>query len=113
MPTGEISVAAATAVVGYDLFGDEWFQQSPKPRALTGIGLAGSAAALDTEVELLIGTVKVGNFLNTATGAVLMDAHRKALDLLYVPPGELLHLYVTDAPATNPINCVLEWQDLA
>ena len=93
------------------MFADEWFQQAPRPRALTGIGVAGSAAALDSEIELLIGTVKVGNFKNTASGAVLIDAHMKPLDLLYVPPGELLHAYVTDAPATNPLNIVLQWQE--
>ena len=110
MPTGQISVAAATAVVGYDLFADEWFQGSPQPRALTGFGLAGSAAALDTLVSLFIGTTKVGEFYNSATGMVLVDAHMIPLDYLYVPPGEDLHLYVDDAPTTNPINAILTWQ---
>ena len=110
MGIGQVSVAAATAVVGYDLIDGEWFASMGEDRALTGIGLAGSAAALDTQCELFIDDVKVGNFYNTATGAVLMDAHMQPLDYLYVPAFATIHLYVTDAPATNPINAVIEWE---
>lgn len=110
MPTGEISVAAATAVVGYDLFADEWFQIMNEDRDLAGIGVCGSAAPLDCEVELFIGVRKVGNYMNKATGAVLMDAHRVDLDA-EVEAGEMLHLYVTVAPGTNPINVSLEWEE--
>lgn len=110
MPSGEVSVAAATAIVGYDLFVDVWFQIMAEDRTLVGIGLAGSTAALDTEVELFIGVRKVGNYMNKAAGAVLMDAHRVDLDA-EVESGEMLHLYVTDAPATNPINVQLEWEE--
>jgi len=110
LPSGEVSVAAATAVVGYDLFQDEWFQIMNEDRTITGIGVAGSAAALDTEVELFVGTNKVGNYLNKAAGAVLMDAHRVDLEA-DVEAGDMLHCYVTDAPATNPINVQLEWDE--
>jgi len=110
MPTGEVSVAAATAVVGYDLFQDEWFQIMNIDRTLTKIGLAGSAAALDTEVELFVGTEKIGNYLNKATGAVLMDAHGINLEA-DVPEGSMLHAYVTDAPTTNPVNVTIEWEE--
>ena len=110
MPSGEVSVAAATAVVGYDLFADVWFQSMSEDRELTGIGIAGSAAAMDTEIELFVGTEKIGNFYNKATGAVLMDAHRVALDA-EVEAGTFLHAYVVDAPATNPINVQVEWEE--
>ena len=110
MGTGQISVAAATAVVGYDLFQDEWFQIMNEDRELTGIGVAGSAAALDSLLELFVGTRKVGEYFNKATGAVLMDAHRVALDE-DVEAGDMLHLYVVDAPATNPLNVDLEWEE--
>ena len=109
MGVGEVSVAAATAVVGYDLADGTWFQQLPYPRALTTIGLAGSAAALDTVVELFVETVKVGEFYNVATGAVLVDAHGRDLGAVFVPAGSKIHVYVTDAPATNPINMIVEW----
>ena len=109
MGTGQISVAAATAVAGYDLFQDEWFQIMNEDRDLTGIGVAGSAAALDTLLELFAGTRKLGEYYNKATGAVLMDAHRVTLDE-DIEEGEMLHLYVIDPPATNPINVDLEWE---
>ena len=109
MGVGQVSVAAATAVVGYDLFSDEWFQQLSDDRDLTGIGVAGSAAALDTLLELFVGTEKIGEFYNSATGMVLMDAHMLEIDA-DVPEGELLHLYVVDAPATNPLQVVLQWE---
>jgi len=110
MPSGEVSVAAATAVVGYDLFVDEWFQIMQDDRTLVGIGVAGSAAALDCEVGLFVGVSKVGNYMNKATGAVLMDAHRVELDA-EVEAGEMLHCYVTTAPGTNPLNISLEWEE--
>lgn len=110
MGTGQISVAAATAVVGYDLFQDEWFQIMNEDRELTGIGVAGSAAALDSLLELFVGTRKVGEYYNKATGAVLMDAHRVTLEE-DVEAGDMLHLYVVDAPATNPLNVDLEWEE--
>jgi len=103
-------VAAATAIVGYDLFNDEWFQSHQDDRTLVGIGIAGSTAAMDTEVELFVGIKKVGNYFNKAAGAVLMDAHRVDLDA-EVEAGEMLHCYVTDAPATNPINVQIEWEE--
>lgn len=110
MPTGEVSVAAATAVVGFDLFADEWFQIMNEDRTLTGIGVAGSAAALDCEGELFIGIRKVGNYMNKATGAVLMNAHRIELEA-DCDAGEMLHFYMTTAPTTNPINVQLEWEE--
>lgn len=79
-------------------------------RTITGIGIAGSAAALDTEVELFVGTEKIGNFYNKAAGAVLMDAHRVVLEA-DCEAGAMLHLYVVDAPATNPINVQIEWDE--
>ena len=110
MGTGQISVAAATAVLGYDLFGDEWFQIMNEDRELTGIGVAGSTDALDTLLELFVGTQKIGEFYTKAAGAVLMDAHRVTLEV-DVEAGDMLHLYVVDAPATNPINVDLEWEE--
>ena len=112
MGVGEVSVAAATAVVGYDLFGNEWFQQVGYNRALTGIAVAGSAAALDTLVGLFVDTVKIGEFYNSATGAVLNNAHLNALEGNLVPAGTRLHCEVIDAPATNPIQVKITWAEL-
>jgi len=104
---GQVSVAAATAVVGYDLFKDTIWQQAPYPRILSGIGIAGSAAALDTKISVYIGTVKVGEFYNSATGAVLVNQHMFAMNE-EVTAGDLIHAYVDDAPTTDPVNVVAE-----
>ena len=113
MGTGYVSVAAATAVVGYDLFSDEWFQSMGSDRALTGIGVAGSAAALDFLCQLFIDDVFIGEYYNAATGAVLVDAHMVPLDELYVPAFAKIRCVVEDAANTNPINVMLIWDDLA
>lgn len=107
---GQVSIAAATAVVGYDLFKDMIWQQSPAPRLLNRIGICGSAAALDTVVSIFIGTVKVAQLYNSATGSVLIDQHMIGLGES-VPPNEKVFCIVDDAPATNPINLVVELLD--
>lgn len=107
---GQFSVAAATAVVGYDLATGTNWQRSAKDRALNGFALAGSAAAGDTKVDLLIDTVKVGEFYNTVLAMPTGD-HLYPLGV-YVPAGCDIHIYVTDAPATNPINGMLAFEDL-
>ncbi len=112
MSIAQVSIAAATAVVGYDLLQDSIHQSAQGPRTLKKVGLAGSAAALDTEVELYVGSRSIGRFLNSATGAVLVDAHMyevggaRGVD---VPAGAKVTARVTDAPATNPINLSVEF----
>ena len=104
---GQVSIAAATAVVGYDLFKDTIWQQAPYPRILSGVGCAGSTAALDTKVSIYVGTVKVGEFYNSAQGAVLVNQHMFAMNE-NIAAGDLLHAYVDDAADTHPINMVVE-----
>lgn len=111
MGTGQASIAAATAVVGYDLCTGQLWQRSGRIRALTGISVCGSAAAADTKVILLIGTARIGEFFNTATGFPTKD-HRIEQAYLCIPAAEDLHLIVEDAPATNPVNVIVEWIDL-
>lgn len=97
-----VSVAAATAVVGYDLIAGNMLQQSATPRTLEGVALTGSAAAGDTKVSFFIDTVKIAEMWNVTTGVPTID-HVMPIDSLYIPPNALLHAYVDDAPATNPI----------
>lgn len=110
MGTGVSSTAAATAVLGYDLATGTIWQQQSKNRFLTGMALKGSAAAADTKVDLFIDTVKIGEFFNTNTGYPNMD-DVVPLDGNYCPPGSQIHIYVTDAPATNPIFVLLTWRE--
>lgn len=111
MPVYEVSVAAATAVLGYDLLTnrrDAAF--SSVPRVITGIALTGSAAADDTVVELKVGNTLVAVLRNITTGNPTND-HIQPLNA-GVPIGAPIQLTVTDAPATNPIIVRLIVEDL-
>lgn len=101
-----ISVAAATATIGYDLLRDHRRQQVEEQRVIDTIKVTGSASAGDTEVELFIGDEYIGNFFNTATGFGNQDDVQE-LGNVVVFPGEKIHVYVKDAPATNPINIAI------
>lgn len=109
MGMGQSSVAAATAVLGYDLtFGQIWAVQG-NDRVLTGFAMTGSAAAGDTKIDLYVDQQKVLEAFNTTTGYPTKD-HYYNVDA-YVPAGSKISVIVTDAPATNPINIVVVWDD--
>jgi hypothetical protein len=107
MPT--VSVAAATAVVGYDLAQDEVWRISGRARVIRNIGVTGSAAAGDSEVELLVGSVLVGNYFNLTTGFPTRD-HMVGTGRggVNVPPGEPITIRVQDAPSSNPLNITID-----
>lgn len=109
MGVGQFSVAAATAVLGYDLSTSQLWKSSSDERFLTGFALKGSAAANDTKVSLYVDTVKVGEFYNTNTGFPDMD-DVIPLDSIYVPAGANISIIVDDAASTNPINGILTWE---
>lgn len=110
MPSYTASVPAATAVIGADLFVGQVWARSPVDRILTGVGLAGSAAIGDTEVEIFIDEVRVGQFFNVALGFPNQD-HIQDLEDLFVPAGAQLRSIVRDAAATNPINQTVVLED--
>lgn len=103
----ETSIAAATAVVGYDLAQDTIWQSVGYPRVLTGLGIKGSAAAGDTAVRVMIDTQEVGTFYNTGVGFSNNDDIKK-IGAFRIPPYAQIHIYVTDAPSTNPINITVQ-----
>ena len=103
----QVSIAAATAIVGYDLLANESLRQAEQGRSLIAAGLAGSAAALDTKVRIMVGQVEVGKIYNSATGAPNRDSMFRVGQ--GVPGGVEVHAYVEDAPATNPINLALDF----
>lgn len=110
MPSFSVSIAAAVAVVGADLFDAQPWARSPRNRTLDAIGVKGSAAALDAEVDLMIDETRIGNFFNTDTGFPNFD---DMIDLrgAFVPAGALLRCIVRDAPATNPLNARIDLTD--
>lgn len=107
----QVSVAAATAIVGYDLLRDSLFKRSGVDRVLRGAALAGSAAAGDTIVSIYVDTVKVATIYNVTTSFPTRD-HFWPLSDVYVPAGSDISAIVDDAPATNPINLLLDIEDL-
>lgn len=110
MGLGQVSVAAASAVVGYDLTSGQLWAVQGRNRALTGFAMTGSAAAGDTKVSLYVDQVLVGEFYNTTTGFPTKD-HFYNLNA-FVPAGSKISIIVTDAANTNPINVVVQWTDL-
>jgi hypothetical protein len=73
--------------------------------------LKGSAAAGDTKVDLYADQTLITNLLNTNTGVPNRD-DIMPIDEKFIPAGSLLHAYVTDAPATNPIFIGLDLEDV-
>jgi hypothetical protein len=105
-----VSIAAATAVLGFDMFRDEPWTVSDNDRVITGIAVLGSAAAADSGVDLLVGQTRVTREYNRTTGYPNMD------DVLplnaAVPAGAKISGPVFDAPATNPLNVKIVVEDL-
>jgi len=104
---GQTSIAAATAILGYDLAQNTYWQQSFRPRKIIAVGLKGSAAALDTKIRILVGANQVGEMYNSGTGAPNRDDMFRIAAL--VPAGEEIHAFIDDAPATNPINLAIDF----
>mgnify|MGYP003136894555 CR=1 FL=1 len=111
MPSFTASIPAATAVLGADLFADQVWARSPGNRTLNGIGCKGSAAAGDSEFEVYIDEVRVGQFFNLGTGFPNND-DITALESLGVPAGAQLRAIVRDAAATNPLNVTVELENV-
>ena len=103
-----LSVAAATAVVGYDLLTNRPdIQNASVQRVLRAIGLTGSAAAGDSVVDIKVGNRTVATLYNTATGFPTNDASKFPTSYA-VPAGSPVSVIVTDAPATNPLNLLID-----
>ena len=64
----EVSIAAATAVLGYDLLQNEELRQAGRSRRLVAAALKGSAAGGDAKVELMVGRNRIAKIYNTGTG---------------------------------------------
>jgi len=103
-----ISVPAATAVVGYDLLTNRSdIANSAVPRVLRALALTGSAAAGDSVADIKVGNRTVATLYNTATGFPTNDAS-KFPTAYQVPGGSPVSVIVTDAPATNPLNLLID-----
>lgn len=103
-----VSVAAAVAVLGYDLLTNRPdVGVGAGRRTIRAIGLTGSAAAGDSAVDVKVGNRTVVSLYNTALGFPTNDAG-KFPTMYHVPPGSPVSIIVTDAPATNPLNVLID-----
>ena len=108
---GQNSVAAAVAVLGYDLATNQTWRVAGQDRVLNAMGLAGSAAITDAKCDILIGQVKIGELYNSSLLAVNIntDMFRGGA---FIPGGTPIAILVTDAPATSPLNVAVDLQDV-
>ena len=102
MPSVEVSIAAATAIVDYDLYTGVPGAEIKTGQRVSGVALKGSAAAGDTRVRFMAGDTVVAWIYNNNTGAPGRD-DIIPVDYLHRGPSAKLYGIVTDAPATNPI----------
>ena len=102
----QVSVPAATAILGYDLMVDSKYKAAAFPRRIAAAGLAGSAAALDSEIAIFIGTQEVGRLFNAATGPNTRDTMFRLGEP--VPANADIRAEVVDAPVTSPLNLSLD-----
>jgi len=108
MSLNVVSVAAATAVLGYNLLTNRPdLQTSGRVRRIRAIGLTGSAAAGDSSVDIKVGATIVATLFNSNTGFPTNDADKFETQY-HVPAGAPLSIIVTDAPATNPLNVLID-----
>lgn len=107
---GVVSVPAATAVAGYDLFRDATWRVSALQRIIRAIRVAGSAGIGDCYFDLFVGEVKIGRYYNLALAWPTADHEIKLGEEgggVYIPPGETISAIQVVAPTTNAINVIL------
>jgi len=96
------SVAAATAVVGYDILQGRKWRRENFGRVMTGIGVGGSAAIGDCDAELFINGVNVGEFKNLVLGWTSKDYILPCQ--IPIPANALMEMKMTTGATTNPVN---------
>lgn len=103
-----VSIPAATAVLGYDLLTNRPdVAISGRPRVLRALGLTGSAAVGDSAADFKVGNRVVASLYNNATGFPAADSGKFETSFA-IPAGEPLSIIVTDAPATNALNALVD-----
>jgi len=104
-----VEVAAATAVLGYDLLQGDLNNRVPTGRKLAGLMFTGSTAAGDCVIELMVGNKVIGKFANTSTGLVADRTKDYRQINEYVPANQLVQAFCRDAANTNPVVLEIEF----
>lgn len=112
MPNYTAGVAAAVAVVGFNLTQNQRWARSPVHRVLTGIGLTGSAVIGDTEADVFIDEVRVSGLFNSALLIPQVDRDIVPQPSLLIPAGAELQCVIVDAPTTSIIYFLAALADL-
>ena len=112
MPSDTVPTAAAAATVSTDLLSARRTAQAPNDRLLNSIAVTGSAVIGDTEIELLVDDVTIGNYFNSALLIPQMDRDIVELEGLGWPAGARLQAVVRDAPATSILYVKYDWEDI-
>jgi len=103
MPAIQTGVAAATAVVGYDLFSGESMAELPAGARVVAVAVTGSAVIGDSRVEFKAGNDSIAKLNNSA---LLVGAREALIPVMWRnKSGAAQHLFCTvlDAPATSII----------
>jgi len=108
-PVAEVSIAAATAVLDFNLLANNQHRQSNRTRRLRSVALRGSAAAGDTKVSISVNQTEIASIYNSGTGFPNRDDLKGVGES--IPPQSEISAVITDAPATNPINLMLEFDN--
>ena len=97
--------AAATALVGVDLFRNEALSQSARRRVIRGIAVVGGNAIAEASIRLKAGRIDLGTFFNTTAGAIMpiMPDDVQTMVAIRVAPGDRLSAIVVTAPTVSPI----------
>lgn len=105
---GTVQVAAATAVVNYDLAQNQRWQISSRPRVIRELSIVGGNAINEARIGLYIENTYIGSFFNTRSGVVsALKEDKKDLGAVYVPPASKISLIVEVAPTVSPITAEL------
>jgi hypothetical protein len=91
------------------------FKTSQFWRQVARVGLSGSAAVSDHEVQLWFGKRQIAILHASTVGSDIMptdDDMKPISEPALCPPGEELILQVTDAPATYALNWCIEIKEL-
>jgi len=103
-----VPVAAATAVVGYDLLTNRPdVANSGASRVIRSLSLTGSAAIGDAACDVKVANRVVATLYNTALDFPTNDASKFPTSY-NVPAGSPVSVVITDAPATNPIVLMID-----